>query len=381
MKDYFPTKLAQGDRFCNRKAERKFLKENISKCRHTVLVSPRRYGKSSLVHQVAAELKMPFTSIDLFLANDDRAITRRIMQGISETVTQIMPASEKFLAGLQKIFRHFKVTLSAKYFSIEAAYHAEVFDAVDQVFNALQALAVLAQDKKKTVLFFIDEFQDIANADNSKSIQGAIRHVAQETANIVFIFSGSNRHLLLELFDDKSMPLYMLCDKLHLERISSKDYWSYIQTAALEKWEQELPQVVFDHIMINTELHPFYVNMLCNELWTLEMLPDVNAVYTAWSNCFENEKRRLVAELERLTVNQQDLLKVLAINPVMEPTGQKFLSLVGMAYSSIRQTIKVLSKQDMVYEVKTEDEAIPGLKIGQIRVLDPLLALALRKYN
>lgn len=381
MKDYFPSKLAQGDRFCNRKTEKKFLKDNISKCRPTVLVSPRRYGKSSLVHRVAAELNMPFTSIDLFLANDDRAITRRILQGISEAVTQIMPVSEKFLAGLQKIFRHFKVTLAAKCFSVEASYHAEVFDAVDQVFNALQSLATLARDKKKSILFFIDEFQDIANADNAKSIQGAIRHVAQETSNIIFVFSGSNRSLLLELFDDKSMPLYMLCDKLNLQRISSKDYWSYVQSAALEKWKKEIPQSVFGQIMINTELHPFYVNMLCNELWTLDKLPDVDAVHTAWSNCFENERRRLVAELEKLTANQQDLLKVLSLNPVIEPTGQKFLSSVGMAYSSIRQTIKALSKQDMVYEVKEEDEAIPGLKIGQIRVLDPLLALALRKYS
>lgn len=55
-------------------------------------------------------------------------------------------------------------------------------DAVDQIFSSLQALARLAKDKNRTILFFIDEFQDIANTDNSKAIQGAIRHVAQETS-------------------------------------------------------------------------------------------------------------------------------------------------------------------------------------------------------
>lgn len=381
MKDYFPLKLAQGDQFCNREEERKFLKNNATKCRHVVLVSPRRYGKSSLVHQVCFELKIPFTSVDLFLAHDDKAITRRILQGISEVVTQIMPPSEKLLASLQAIFKHFKVTLAAKYFSIEASYDAGVFDPVDQVFNSLRALVKLAEKKKRKVIFFIDEFQDIVGAGSAKSIQGAIRHVAQETSNVMFIFSGSNRHLLLELFDDKSMPLYMLCDKLNLERMSSKDYWSYIQKAANIRWKQKIDKTVFDRIMMNTELHPFYVNMLCNELWLLDSPPSFDAVYTAWSCCFEKEERRLIAELEKLTNNQQDLLKALALNPVMEPTGQKFLTTVGMAYSSIRQTLKSLAEKDMIYKVQKEDVSIPGLRKGQIRVLDPLLAFALRKYK
>ncbi|MGD9152894.1 MAG: hypothetical protein PVG30_04455 [Gammaproteobacteria bacterium] len=381
MKDYFPLKLAQGDQFCNRAGESRFLKDNIAKCRHVVLVSPRRYGKSSLVHQVCFELKMPFASVDLFLAHDDRAITKRILQGISEVVTQIMPPSEKLLASIQTVFKHFRVTLAARSFNIEASYDAGVFDPVDQVFNSLQALAKLAKNKKKRVLFFVDEFQDIADAGSSKSIQGAIRHVAQKTSNVVFIFSGSNRHLLLELFDDKSMPLYMLCDKLDLERMSSEDYWPHIQRAAQKKWKKKITKEVFELIMAKVELHPFYVNMLCSELWLSSSPPDMNAVYDAWLHCFEKEERRLVAELEKLTNNQQNLLKALALNPIIEPTGQKFLTSVGMAYSSIRQTIKSLAEKDMIYKIKKEDIAIPNLKIGQIRVLDPLLAFALRKYG
>lgn len=380
MKDYFPLKLALGNSFYNRKKEIGFLKNNISECRHTVLISPRRYGKSSLVHKVVSELKMPFASVDLFLAHDDQAVAQRILNGIAEVLAQIVPPREQFLSAIQKIFSHFKITLGMKCFNIEASYGTGL-EIVDQLFNALRSLAKLAAEKKKLVLFFIDEFQDITNAGSSKSIQGAIRHVAQETSNIIFIFSGSNRHLLLECFDDKSMPLYMLCDKLNLQRISSKDYRTYIQRVALLKWKKELSEQVFKQIMVYTELHPFYVNMLCNKLWLMDKLPDIDDVFSAWSNCFEDEERRLVAEIEKLTVNQQDLLKALAIKPVIEPTGQQFLTTMGMAYSSIRLAIKTLHEKDMIYLVKEEDEAIPNLKRGQIRVLDPLLAFALRKYQ
>jgi hypothetical protein len=381
MTDYFPSKLAIGERFCNRTRERNLLKNNIIKGRHTVLISPRRYGKSSLVHQVVAELEMPFTAIDLFLAHDDKAIIKRVLQGISEAVSLILPPGEKFLQTVQNFFHHFKVTLAANSFSIDAAFDRGIFDPVDQIFNALCSLAKLAKDKKQHVLFFIDEFQDISSAQSSKSIQGAIRHVAQETSDITFVFSGSNRHLLLELFDDKSMPLYMLCDKMHLQRMSSQDYLTYIQKAARLRWGVEIKEVVFNQIMTCTELHPFYVNMLCNELWLLDKPPGMDCVFDAWRNCFMMEERRLVAELEKLTPNQQDVLKALATNLVTEPTGQRFLREVDMPNSSIRQIMHSLHDKDMTYKISTLDPAIQNLQIGQIRVLDPLLAFALRVYS
>jgi hypothetical protein len=57
------------------------------------------------------------------------------------------------------------------------------------------------------------------------------------------------------------------------------------------------------------------------------------------------------------------------------------MNLSGLSYSSIRQGIKALAEKDMIYTVTKEDSAIPGLKLRQIRVLDPLIAFALRKYS
>src|ERR1700676_2122256 len=93
--DYFPSKLAKAPRFCNRIKERGLLSNNIKLGRHTVLVSPRRYGKSSLVHQVVVDLQLPCAAIDLFLAHDGKAITKRILDGISSAISHIMPLSQK----------------------------------------------------------------------------------------------------------------------------------------------------------------------------------------------------------------------------------------------------------------------------------------------
>lgn len=379
--DYFPLKLAKGDQFCNRVAERKELKRNIELARHTVLVSPRRYGKSSLANKVASELKMPFETVDLFLAHDDKAIIKRILTGIGKIITTMIPVTQKALTVVQKYFNAFKVSFHAGGFGLELSHTAGAIDPADQILDALKSLAALAEEKKKKILFFIDEFQDITSAVASKSIQGALRHVAQDTSWVVFIFSGSSRNLLLELFDDKNNPLYMLCDKILLDRISSADYYPHIQKAAQNKWGKIISEETINRILTLTELHPFYVNLLCNELWKGNKAPNMNDVATAWLTCCETEERRFAAELEKLTSNQQDILRLLAANPVQEPTSQDFLHLTKLSLSSMRLGIKALLKKDMIYIVKKEDPQLPGIKKGQYRVLDPLLAFALRKYE
>lgn len=254
-------------------------------------------------------------------------------------------------------------------------------DAVDQVFSAFKGLAELAKQQKKKVIVFIDEFQDIREANSSKSIQGAIRHVAQETSDVMFIFSGSNRRLLLELFDDKSKPLYMLCDMLPLERMGSKHYLPHLNRLAKKKWGVVLSEMVFNKIMSITELHPYYVNLLCHELWQLKKAPNLDDVFASWQNCFVTHEDRLISDIEKLTSKQQDILKALAINPSIEPTGQSFVNTSRAPISTITQIIKILLNKDMVYKVRLEDEAVPHCKLNQLRILDPLLAYALKKYS
>ena len=378
--DLFPSKLALGGQFCNRVLERKALADNIAKARHTVLVSPRRYGKSSLAHQVIAELKLPFASIDLFLAYDDKTVTQRLLAGISKAVSEILPPSEKAFKKVQSLFGKFKISLGLGLFQIELLQEGRELDAVDQIYSALTALADLATQEKKKIIIFIDEFQDISAAKNAKSIQGAIRHVAQETSSLVFLFSGSNRHLLLEMFDDKSMPLYMLCDKLYLERIHSADYRPHLELLAIKVWGKKLPELAFKKIMSLTELHPFYVNLLCHKLWK-QTLPSVKTVETSWHECMEEESRRIRAEIEKLTRNQQDLLKALAVSPTEEPTGQTFSSLSGLSVSSLHQAVKMLLDQDVVFRVKQLDECVPMFQKNQVRILDPLTAYYFKQYT
>ena len=379
-KSYFYSKLEKGERFCNRVKEQQELKDNITQGRHTVMVSPRRYGKSSLVHRVVEASGIPAAYIDLFLAHDDQAITRRILDGVGLLLSEIMPITQKAAATLQQYFSHVKIGLSVAGFSLQASPETQMVSAVEQLYETLKVLNELLKKNNKQAIIFIDEFQDIQNAKNAYSLQGAMRNIAQATDHIVFIFSGSSRHLLLQLFDDKTMPFYMLCDKITLDRIASKDYEPYIQKAAKQKWKNKLSADAFRRFMMLTELHPFYVNFLGRQLFKNAELPDEKKVSEDWHICLENEKRRLILEVENLTLNQQKVLKALAIHSVEEVYGHPFLNEVSLPISSMKSCIQFLQDKDLIYQVAFEDPLIEHIKKGQYRVLDPLLAFSLQQY-
>ncbi|MFI4956067.1 MAG: hypothetical protein ACHQAX_02535 [Gammaproteobacteria bacterium] len=111
-------------------------------------------------------------------------------------------------------------------------------------------------------VFFIDEFQEIGVLPDSSGIEGAIRHVAQESESLCFIFSGSNRHILATMFDDQGSPLYMLCDRINVERIHEKDYVNYLNDVSMKTWKKKLPNEVINEIFNLTEFHPYYINAL-----------------------------------------------------------------------------------------------------------------------
>ena len=379
--DYFPTKLATGKAFCNRQNEIKFINENINKCRHIVIYSPRRYGKSSLVNKIVTDQKLTHAVIDLFLAHDDRMITKRIMIGISHIISQILSPTEKALKKVQDNFRNFKVSLNIYGFSIESSFVANALDRVDQIYEALTILNLIAKEKNEKVIIFFDEFQDIVNSESSKSIQGAIRNVAQSTNNIVFVFSGSYQHMLAELFDDKSKPLYMLCDKIYLERIFSNEYKKHLNDIAKIKWCNDLDPIVLAKILNLTEAHAFYMNMLCHVLFGFDNIPTCEDVDLAWNQCQEIESRRIISDLQSLSVNQQDILRLIAIHNPNEPMSNSFTQITAKAQSTTRQCIAVLQKKDFIYKITRDDPDLLFIKVGHYHILDPLMSTILRKLS
>ena len=363
--ELFPLRIAAGKRFCNRKQERKLLAEYIKQARPTVLISPRRYGKTSLAYKVAKELQYPLCVIDLLTAYNDESICMAIIRAVSQLVSELMPINMKTVKLLEKCFSGVKVAMSSKLISLEFTAPLAKTEVVGEMLEVLQGLDKLAAKLDKVVIVFIDEFQRVLETEKGQAIQGSLRSVAQTTKNVAFLFSGSSRHMLSQAFDDSNQPLYMMCEKIFLERIAAADYVPYIQEAAKIKWGKELGEAEVAKIITLSQEHPFYVNFLCSTLWMLDNPPlSEAAVESGWQTCLFSEERRLVEELDKLTLNQRIVLKEIASSHgLREVTALPFLQQVSMASGTVIPIIKALKKRDMIY--------VDANKVT--KVLDPLM--------
>src|SRR3990167_198086 len=109
----FPEGLALGEAFINRVSERNTLIKRIKSSKHTVLMAPRRYGKTSLVMQVAQDLKIHSCAIDLLAAYDVAYVRDQIVEKVGRLVVELLPTvSKKSSEKLIQIFKKMKPELT-----------------------------------------------------------------------------------------------------------------------------------------------------------------------------------------------------------------------------------------------------------------------------
>lgn len=309
----FPLGKAYGVAFCNRVDETKRLKGYIENGTHTYLVAPRRYGKSSLCENVFSKITIPWAKLDFHLAVNEKHAEQIIINGVTDLIGKAIGPIDKLQHVIKKYVTKLKpkIALGEEYLKLELVLDKQ-FNPAENIAEALLLLEKLLQERDRQAVLLLDEFQEVGEMENGRGIEGAIRHVAQETQNLSIIFSGSNPHMLIAMFEDERRPLYKLCRKLLLDRMHEKDYQPHLNKAAKSKWGNELTKTAFEKIMRLTERHPYYVNYLCDELWLDTKPPTENSIDDAWDMIVEEEKSDLIKDFFSLTDNQRKILIYIA---------------------------------------------------------------------
>lgn len=365
----FPRKIAKDQVFCNRVEQKARIAHNIHHQQHTLIISPRRYGKTSLAFQVIAEEGLPFGHAQFLNAYSSDVIVQRLTLCLNQLLSRLVPPSQKMLKKVSQFLR--RVRLALKIVGVEVKFELEPMDKNPEliIINLLDSIESVLENYNKRAIIFFDEFQDIANADLTDSIQSVLRDFAQRTEYVSFIVSGSNRKMLDSMFNDRNKPFYKLFDQLSLCRIESKHYVPFLQEKAKERWEVELPMPLLTEIFSLTENHAYYVNRICSELWQLDIGPETPDVMAAWENVVASEFNSLAADLSKLTKNQRKVLQAISTHSfVKEPTSHTFLEQVGLAHGSVSLALKSLYKDDYV-------ELLPQ----GYRAVDPALKYVLRQ--
>jgi len=366
MLDFFPLRIITGPYFCNRIAERKALRKNIEKKRHTILASPRRYGKTSLSNQVFEELGKEWVTgdVDFLIATDASDIEKLILTIVGRVLPKIIPLHKNIFEKIRAFFSfaQARITISESGPTVEFIQTEKVQQTIQ---DALMGLDRLAEKEGKQVALLFDEFQQVGQLKNSETLEAAIRHAAERSKNVCYIFSGSNRHLLNQMFDDSSRPLYHVCEKISLERIEPEEYRAHLLKFSEARWKKSLHSCVIDEILSCTKCHPYYVNVLCSRIWDLDdPIETSEAANMIWKKYVEEEKGRIGDEITQLTLNQRKLLFGIALGTISQPTNKEFLTKINLSLASASQTLRILLEKDLIYRDLS----------SILRVVDPSLA-------
>lgn len=350
---FFPLGKAYGESFCNREAEAAKLTTNIERGVHTYLLAPRRYGKSSLCEKAFAQINFPWAKIDFHLAVTERDAERLIIKGILELIGKSINHIDKLTTLIKNTLKHLKpkFDISAGPFSLELELNSQSSPA-ENVAEALLLLEKLLQERDEKAVLLFDEFQEVGQVSKGKGIEGAIRHAAQETQNLSIIFSGSNPHMIKNMFENERRPLYKLCKKLSISRISASHYKVHLNKAATLAWAQELPDDVFNLIMDVTEHHPYYVNALCDEIWAeCDKCPDVVKVKECWNIIVDGERSDLIKDFLRLSDNQRKVLIHIANHGGKELFSSESSKAMEIAPGSLHTAVATLLEKDFIEHV------------------------------
>lgn len=366
--DQFPLSIASGEAFCNRLDETARLKSCIEQRRPVLLVSPRRYGKTSLALHAIHQTKLPFAHIDFFSAVDEQDIERAILNGIGKLIGSMESLPKKALALAAEVFEgsRIRAVLSKIGVTIEVENRRE--KPTSTILDVLERLEKLAEKTNNKLVLFFDEFQCLGEVAPDHGMEGVLRQVAQLTKSISFIFSGSNRHLLNQLFEDRKRPFYKLCERITLDRIAEPDYARHIQNTAIKKWGSNLDEETLGSLFSHSERHPYYLNLLCSRMAYEQLKPSRSTIDYLWNKYVMEERSNVGAEVELLSKNQKKLLTVLSrTNGTYFPLGSDFIQSAKMSKASVDQSLTFLERHD--YISKAQD--------GFVSVLDPLIKAAL----
>jgi len=262
-------KIASDKNFTNRKSETERLVSNFVSSVNTILISPRRWGKSSLVAK-AAEISskrnktIRFCFIDLNNVRTEEQFYQQLATKVlnaSATKTRILiDNARKFLG---KFIPNITISPDPGTELKLGLDWKEVKKEPDDILNLAEKISI--ENNIKFVIC-IDEFQNISEFESPLDIQKKMRSHWQKHKNVSYCLYGSKRHMLMDVFTSPSMPFYKFGDIIFLSKISLDDWIPFIQKRFAESGKK-IGNGEAGLIAELTDCHPYYVQQLAQQSW------------------------------------------------------------------------------------------------------------------
>lgn len=299
--------VVTGEAFCNRAQELKDLIYHAKNGQNVLLYSHRRMGKTSLVHQVMRKLenqrpKIRSIYIDLYGTIDSKDFIEAVFSGIAQIETRVDKLL-KLVSGLKLSGSVDPMTgQPSVVVSLEPSDHPVYLD------KAMNTLAAYSQKQKLLVIF--DEFQEIANYP-AKSFEKRLRAHIQQHSNIAYIFSGSQKHILSQMFHSTDRAFYQMATSYPLNQIELPHYMKWAQSIFAQKKTVLADDIICD-VVTRCEFQPMYIQQFFFELWRCKKI-DRGAIEAIELKILDRRENEFMILWDSLTPNQRRALRLIAV--------------------------------------------------------------------
>ncbi len=262
-------KIASAEYFTNRTNEISQLTSNFQSLVNTIIISPRRWGKSSLVLKAAeatqkVDKTVNFCFIDMYNVRSEeqfyQLLAQETLKALSSKLDEILEISRNYLTRIIPTISFNPDPMNE--FSLSMDWE-QVKKQPDEILDFAEKIA---RSKNIKLIICIDEFQNISGFEQPVEFQKKLRSHWQKHQNVGYCLFGSKRHMLLDVFSSQSMPFYNFGQLLFLSKITEEHWIPFIIERFLETGKN-ISEEPAKMICIYAENHSFYVQQLAHLAW------------------------------------------------------------------------------------------------------------------
>ena len=361
----------EGDTFTDRKEETNRLKMNFLYGVNTILISPRRMGKTSLVEKVSSMVEcesLKIAKIDAFGCRSENdfinAFATAVVRATSTKWEEWIENTKTFLSRFIPKISIGQDPLSD--FSIALEYNKS--NTVTE--DILQLPETIAKQKGIKIVICIDEFQQIADFPDSLTFQKKLRSIWQLQRNVSYCLYGSKKHMMETMFQSQNHPFYRFGDIFYLNKIAESDWVEFICNRFKVTGKEISPELATEICSV-TDRYSSYVQQLSWLVWLRTTFRATKEdVEYGIDHMLDACEPLFIQQTESLSSYQMNFLRALTDGVTTGFTRSEILNnyQLGTA-ANISRLKKALTEKDLI--------ALTAPK--KLQISDPILALWLKR--
>ena len=301
--------------FCDREKETSWMVRTLENKAHILLTSPRRMGKTQLIRHVFEQPSIKDSFYTFYTDIYPTTSLHELVLFLSKEIYSVLVPKgktvlNKFLAGLHSL---------AGSFGYDPVSNTPTFNIklgdIHSPELTLEEIFCYLEQADKPCIFAIDEFQQIANYPE-ENVEAMLRTHIQKMNNCLFIYAGSNRHILENMFNSAAKPFYNSAEQIYLDSIS-KDVYTAFATEQFTKASRSITPEAASFAYDLFEGHTYYVH---------------NVLHNAFAY-IDSEK----------TIDEADINKTLS--DILEEKGRSFASIMNQLNYQQKETLIAIAKE------------------------------------